>query len=269
MQTFLLAWNPKNYAWDSLQQDIDRVSRKGFLEDNWSCGVSRMPVLGDSFYLIRLGTAPKGIIASGKILSEPSPARHWRDPRKKALYVAISFTTLVDPYSPQILPLSELKRRKFLKDVNWETQVSGIRIPHSAASVLSQIWNGVADKAAPEIRSRQSSTSKLIEGKQSEVVRTRYERSARARHECLDIHGVRCSVCDIDFEEQYGEIGRGYIEVHHLRPVSSGSGKRKVNPRRDLRPVCRNCHAMLHKRNPPYTIRALKKMIEEAEEKRG
>jgi 5-methylcytosine-specific restriction protein A len=45
----------------------------------------------------------------------------------------------------------------------------------------------------------------------------------------------------------YGEIGRGFIHVHHVVPISSIGESYKVDPAKDLVPVCPNCHAMLHR----------------------
>jgi 5-methylcytosine-specific restriction protein A len=37
--------------------------------------------------------------------------------------------------------------------------------------------------------------------------------------------------------------------------------KYTLNPINDLRPVCPNCHAIIHKKNPPFTIDEVKKFI--------
>jgi predicted HNH restriction endonuclease len=50
--------------------------------------------------------------------------------------------------------------------------------------------------------------------------------------------------------------------VHHLAPVSSNNQKYKLNPTRDLRPVCPNCHAALHyRKSPPYEIDEMKSIL--------
>ena len=51
----------------------------------------------------------------------------------------------------------------------------------------------------------------------------------------------------MDFEETYGELGRGFIHVHHLVPISSIGKTYQIDPINDLAPVCPNCHAMLHR----------------------
>ena len=70
-----------------------------------------------------------------------------------------------------------------------------------------------------------------------------------------------CAVCKFDLSEVYGEIGAGYINVHHLRDLATVGEEYEVDPIQDLRPVCPNCHAMLHKQTPAMTIAALRKIV--------
>jgi 5-methylcytosine-specific restriction protein A len=73
--------------------------------------------------------------------------------------------------------------------------------------------------------------------------------------------GTACSVCGFDFERAYGDIGAGFIHVHHLMPLSMIGKRYSVNVRRDLRPVCPNCHEMLHKKKPPFSVEELRARI--------
>jgi len=67
----------------------------------------------------------------------------------------------------------------------------------------------------------------------------------------------------MEFEEVYGEIGIGFIHVHHLVPISEIGTSYKIDPVKDLIPVCPNCHAMIHKRKPiPYTVDEIKEKLE-------
>ena len=93
------------------------------------------------------------------------------------------------------------------------------------------------------------------------VAVNRYERDPRARAACIREHGLRCKVCDFDFEERYGKPGKGFIHVHHTRPLHRMRANDHVDPSRDLVPVCPNCHAMLHRRDPPYDIEQLKALL--------
>lgn len=96
------------------------------------------------------------------------------------------------------------------------------------------------------------------EGKPVKALTERIERNPAARQECLRAYGTNCFVCDMDFESDYGHIGRGYIEVHHLKPLSLLHGEHRIDPVKDLRPLCPNCHSMIHRRTPPFTIEELK-----------
>lgn len=89
-----------------------------------------------------------------------------------------------------------------------------------------------------------------------------YERNRFARLICIEHYGCRCSVCGFDFHKTYGDIGKEYIEVHHLVPVSQREGNYQVDPIKDLRPLCSNCHSMIHRGDPVYSIDQLKTIIE-------
>jgi len=135
-------------------------------------------------------------------------------------------------------------------------------IDHASESDLACVWIarflGAVISLLPfeDISSSQELGEK--EGEASEVLLTRYERSKINRAACMEIHGIRCKVCDIHFGETYGEIGEGFIHVHHVFPVSLMSEQYALNPREDLVPVCPNCHAMLHRQTPPLDISQLK-----------
>ena len=92
-----------------------------------------------------------------------------------------------------------------------------------------------------------------------------YERDPKLRAEAVRFHGkdgVRCKVCGFDFEATYGSRGEGFIEVHHLKPVSSLGESTEVNPQTDMVLVCPNCHRMIHrKKDEILTINQLKKLL--------
>jgi len=100
-----------------------------------------------------------------------------------------------------------------------------------------------------------------IEGSKKQVTVNAYERNNEARKACLAKHNYTCFVCKFNFEKTYGELGKNFIHVHHLKPLSTIKEEYKINPIEDLCPVCPNCHAMLHKRNPPYSIDELKTIM--------
>ncbi len=106
-----------------------------------------------------------------------------------------------------------------------------------------------------------------VEGNSHEEVVTKYERNPINRELCLYLKGYKCSVCGFDFEKTYGDIGKEFIEVHHAVMVSTMGDNYHVDINNDLFPVCPNCHAMLHRKFPPYTIDEMKAIIEKNKEK--
>lgn len=113
-----------------------------------------------------------------------------------------------------------------------------------------------------EPRGGTTSSREYTEGALTTVLSNRYERDTKARQACIDHYGCRCSVCDMEFAETYGEIGRGFIHVHHLALVSRAKRPYVVDPINDLRPVCPNCHAMLHfGRSDPIPVDELRRRM--------
>jgi len=94
----------------------------------------------------------------------------------------------------------------------------------------------------------------LVEGAVKKVLVNAYERNPVARTRCLLHYGRVCAACGINFGKLYGAAAEGFIHVHHLRALSSISAEYEVDPVQDLRPVCPNCHAVIHLTDPPFTI---------------
>jgi 5-methylcytosine-specific restriction protein A len=101
----------------------------------------------------------------------------------------------------------------------------------------------------------------LPEGAKALIEVNRYERSRVNRAACIAFHGAKCQACGFDFRITYGAIGKEVIEVHHKVPVSVMGGSYSINPVTDLVPVCANCHRMLHRRNPPYSVQELLEIL--------
>jgi 5-methylcytosine-specific restriction protein A len=116
-----------------------------------------------------------------------------------------------------------------------------------------------------EIPSRYA--GKLFEGAIKTMTINAYERNPLARKLCIDHYGTICSVCNFDFEVKYGEIGKGFIHVHHLIPLAEIGATYEIDPIEDLRPVCPNCHSMLHIDEDVLSIDELKHLFEQAKGK--
>jgi predicted HNH restriction endonuclease len=122
----------------------------------------------------------------------------------------------------------------------------------------------------PEVvESTGNSAEPMIEGSVIRVATNVYERSAAARRRCIEHFGSVCSVCAIDFGAFYGPIAEGVIHVHHLTPLSVAGGVNYViDPVRDLRPVCPNCHVVIHRRDPPLSIDEARALVSDSGEPR-
>lgn len=101
----------------------------------------------------------------------------------------------------------------------------------------------------------------LVEGAVRQVIVNAYERNPVARARCIAAHGAVCAVCGFDFSLTYGASASGFIHVHHIRPLASIGVQYEVNPIEDLRPVCPNCHVVIHMANPPNSIGEVKAML--------
>lgn len=100
------------------------------------------------------------------------------------------------------------------------------------------------------------------EGATMTVTVNAYERSIKARNACIKHYGARCFVCKFDFEKTYGPIGKGFIHVHHLFDISLIRETYEIDSVKDLRPVCPNCHSMLHTQRPAMSIDKLKAIFD-------
>ncbi len=101
----------------------------------------------------------------------------------------------------------------------------------------------------------------FYEGAKQTITVNRYERNNQARQQCIEYYGTSCYICGFDFEQAFGELGKGFIHVHHLIPLSEINQEYQINSIKDLRPVCPNCHAIIHKKNPPFSIEEMKTIL--------
>ncbi len=103
-----------------------------------------------------------------------------------------------------------------------------------------------------------------IEGGKFDVISTKYERDSKNRTSCLKIYGYTCKICGFNFEKKYGKFGKGFIHVHHIEPLSEKGKEIVVDPERDLIPVCCNCHAMIHHKNPALKPKEIERIYKQS-----
>lgn len=266
--TFLFTWNPQKWNWADLKESIDYLNNVGYLVRRWSCGNSKNIKKGDRVFLVRLGEEPKGIMGSGYAKSSYYVAPHWDGTKgKRSNYIDIEFDILIDPDKNILFNNNDLAKVDPNKIQQWFPQQSGISIKPEILSLLESNWfdfirenkyigNGFISN---DVVSNESES--FMEGKSKEVTQTRYERNPQARKTCLRHHGYSCQICEFNFEKTFGEIGKGFIHVHHINSIAGIGKEYEINPKKDLIPVCPNCHAMIHSKRPAFTIDEIKSII--------
>jgi len=94
------------------------------------------------------------------------------------------------------------------------------------------------------------------EGARSQAQRTVYERSRRLRDAAVEHFAaqgeLQCEVCGFSFERIYGDLGSGFIEIHHRKPIFCLDGQSIeqtiAEAIHDVAALCANCHRMVHRK---------------------
>lgn len=124
-------------------------------------------------------------------------------------------------------------------------------IPESKINILDAVFPDEVD-----------TSTGIIEGASKTVNVNIHERNPFARQKCIEFYGTACAVCGINLADVYGEEFSGKIHVHHLKPINEYAGEHDIDPIQDLRPVCPNCHMIMHcRQDVPYSIEEVKAFI--------
>lgn len=216
----------------------------------------------DPLFCVRPGKVPRSIVGVGRIQGQPiidqdaAWARYGRalgadteaEWRSQAASV---LTNSRKTYGGQMLAIELIDFRPFpspiqpdavgLTDKGWSDKK---KVGAEAATRLLKFLPSSAPVqfAFPD----EVESAGLVEGAVRTVTVNAYERNPEARRQCIAAHKPRCNACGFDFGAVYGPEFAGFIHVHHLRPLSQIGGEYVVDPVEDLRPVCPNCHAVIH-----------------------
>lgn len=257
MKTYIFTWNPDNWPWDYFDRVVAESQAGNAVKDHWSTGNNRSIKKDERFFMLRQGNEGRGIVATGHTTSNGYQDRHWDGSNRQANYAKVVFDTIV--------PIAERLTTEVLTDeipeYNWlRVQASGVSLPSPLAERLEQLWR--EHLGGVYLHSGEQPTARtFVEGAIRSVSVDAYERNPKARKACIAHYGYRCVVCNFDFVKVYGDIGEGFIHVHHLNDLASIGEEHEVDPIADLRPVCPNCHAMLHVETPAIPIAKLRKLV--------
>src|SRR5664280_1078612 len=152
MSTFLLTWNPDKWFWDPSDQlaTIKQTSSGLSVKDQWSTGSRKKGITPgkDRFFLLRLGSEPRGIIGTGLITSPVFQGPHW-DPNRPgeiANYVKVTWDVLLE--DDDLLPLALVRSQIARKD-DWEPQGGGVLLEPPADVALETLWASHLRQAPP------------------------------------------------------------------------------------------------------------------------
>lgn len=266
MQTWIFQGNPKHFDVDTYLTEEKvitwSVRQKHFVNQLQS---------GDVVYIWRSDGGKKGtggIVAKTFAISEPyiiektdNRSEHWIEDQVPDEFASIDLEVVDVDLAPRIKRVDVLEDERLADMLILRNPVNtNYLISEEHAALLQKLWDGPSvedDLQAIEVESGR------LEGKLKTYYGQRYERDATNRRKAIEIHGTTCKACGFDFEKVYGERGRNFIEVHHIKPLHM-TKEIRVNPETDLVPLCANCHRMIH-RDPQHvlTIEELKQLLEE------
>lgn len=137
------------------------------------------------------------------------------------------------------------------------------RMPHDRGPIVvtRSLLRSLSASPRVALREEVSPSERYLEGEVKTIVLNRYERDGKARAACLAHFGPICLACGEDPAVRYGEVAAGVIQVHHLVSLASIRQAYVVDPVKDLCPVCPNCHAVIHRREPPYSIAEIREFL--------
>lgn len=137
------------------------------------------------------------------------------------------------------------------------------RLSSSLALALNEIV-GVA--AQGRVGSPKTLAEEFAEGQRGRRESSFFNRNPALRTAAIARHGVVCKACGFDFERVYGELGAGFVEMHHINPLAERSdgvlGQVQMTRVEDVVPVCANCHRVIHRRRPALTVEEVRTVYE-------
>lgn len=164
--------------------------------------------------------------------------------------------------------LESLEKRPHKLNLYIETMTPESSIGHGLLNEkeanLLDLATSVISLLLPPPSKAYSSPDEVVgfpEGAATQVLVNRYERDPRNRASAISAHGYQCLACGFDFKINYGELGSDFIVVHHVVPVSQIGPDYMIDPVKDLITLCANCHAMIHREDPPLSLDQLRKII--------
>jgi 5-methylcytosine-specific restriction protein A len=232
--------------------------------------------LNDEVFLWRSDGGRKGtggIIAKCKVAGLPqeraddsSAKDYWYTDDWKDPYLAVKLEVLDVRIEDGFISRLSLLEHPILNNllILRLRQQTNYLLSNEHAVELNKLWDSnIENQIQKDIESELAEEDDFYtDGTVKEFYGKRYERNPKNRRKAIEFHGLNCIICGFNFEEVYGERGKDFIEVHHVKPLSTIKEEVEINPETDLVPVCANCHRMIHRRKDEvYSIEQMKAII--------
>lgn len=249
----------KHYLFVTTPEYAPVQFNNGDEESWWSCAKTTEP--GDQAFVY---VTRQGIRFEWELVSAARPHSDWE-------YICdYRFIRAFDPP----IPIGRI-REAFTRD-EWKAPYANFRgqrailISDDVADRLRRLGRSAGE---PQVTARRTldeqqreaeeweATVGLVEGAARQRIVRAFERNPRARQRCLEIFGTACCICGFRFGSTYGAAYEDFIHVHHLLPISEIGEEYEVDPERDLRPVCPNCHAVIHRSERALTIDEVRALL--------
>jgi 5-methylcytosine-specific restriction protein B len=163
--SWLLSWNPANFAWSTFDADRLQIAEGQPVRTTWTCA-NRGAKVGDTAYLVRVGSEPRGVIARGNVLKPPYRVPHYDTVRaeqgEETQSIDIEFTDLRDPSRDAFISTPELE--KAASDQVWSPQASGIALSSEAANTLNALWKALPPVDRPPTSDWQHPINEIVFG---------------------------------------------------------------------------------------------------------
>ncbi|WP_419887599.1 EVE domain-containing protein [Neobacillus niacini] len=279
-KTWIFQGNPDDFKVDTYINENNKIwwslNQQHFLHD-----IST----GDIVYIWRSdgknrgtgGIIARGVVSGSSILNIP-PSKYWIKTQENTEKYNIPITIENRLLKENHIRRADLRENPNLNDLLILRMANNTNylVKESQAKILHKIWDKYVNQQTKLIKKSQlkETVRKDLEadkaqfdsfykdGELKHYYGNRYERKAKNRLKAIEIHGTTCTVCNFNFEDIYGDHGKDFIEIHHIKPLSTLGVATEIDPSTDLVPVCSNCHRMLHRnRDNVLTVDDLRKMV--------
>lgn len=274
MKTWIFQGNPDKFG-------IDEYLIKA-KEIYWSVTIPKYQTqitIGDEVYIWRAKgsqNAISGVVSFGVINEECNPREKlknklnlydnlWTEPFSEASNIKAGVLVKEIRLSPLdgMLTADELKKDPVLSKMQILTSRVGSNflLNDVQSQIIKNYWDGLNIK----IDEQEDDFFSSKEGRIKLRLHKIRERNPQIKRKAIEVfkrknNDIFCEICRFSFEEKYGTLGKDFIEVHHLKPISKYKDNEETTIE-NLKLVCSNCHRMIHRGEPFSMFYDLKSMF--------